>query len=88
VCQNLTELIQRAGRAVRDPEMQGIFLIMYEPWVLEVKLEDCDVDAEDDPDGPWNGEEDFIQTRANRTCDDSAYPIYNMPPRVVHQVSQ
>ncbi|KAF8132996.1 hypothetical protein EV363DRAFT_1327193, partial [Boletus edulis] len=38
-CQNMAEMIQRAGRAVRDPSMHGLFLVMFEPWALNVKLE-------------------------------------------------
>ncbi|KAF8432233.1 P-loop containing nucleoside triphosphate hydrolase protein, partial [Boletus edulis BED1] len=52
-CQNMAEMIQRAGRAVRDPSMHGLFLVMFEPWALNVKLEN-EASISDDPDQPIN----------------------------------
>lgn len=50
----MTEMIQRAGRAVRDPDSTGLFLAMVEMWAFELELQ---VDARDiaDPDKPYAG---------------------------------
>lgn len=50
----MTEMIQRAGRAVRDPDSTGLFLAMVEMWAFELEPQ---VDARDvaDPDKPYAG---------------------------------
>ena len=53
-CKNLSELIQRAGRAVRELTMSGLFVVMYESWVLDIKLATHLLDSED-PDQPHTG---------------------------------
>ena len=47
----MSDTIQRAGRAVRNPEMDGLFLEMVEPWVLDIPLSNTGLDWSD-PDQP------------------------------------
>lgn len=54
VCKNMAEMIQRAGRAARDPSMHGLFVVMVEPWALEAKLNKLE-SMLDDPDQPISG---------------------------------
>ncbi|KAJ3775657.1 P-loop containing nucleoside triphosphate hydrolase protein [Lentinula raphanica] len=46
------DAIQRAGRVIRREGKQGLFLILYEPWVLEVDLSEYDDQWVSDPDRP------------------------------------
>lgn len=57
MCQNLVELIQRAGRAIRNPGAHGLFLLMYKPWILDIKLEKLDLNP-NDPDQPHTSPSD------------------------------
>jgi len=50
----MLEMIQRAGRAAHDPDMQGLFLELVEPWVLQLAVNDHDVGS-NDPDRPLAG---------------------------------
>ncbi|KAJ3766263.1 P-loop containing nucleoside triphosphate hydrolase protein [Lentinula raphanica] len=43
---------QRAGRVVRREGRQGLFLILYEAWVLEIDLSEYDNQWASDPDWP------------------------------------
>jgi hypothetical protein len=54
IVNNPTEGIQRGGRGGRDSETDALFLMMYEPWVLDLDLSGIDpMDLEDDPDRPF-----------------------------------
>ncbi|KAJ3818099.1 P-loop containing nucleoside triphosphate hydrolase protein, partial [Lentinula raphanica] len=46
------DAIQRAGRVVRREGRQGLFLILYEAWVLEINLSEFDNQWASDPDRP------------------------------------
>lgn len=48
----MTELIQRAGRAARDPDMTGLFVAMAETWAFELDLGGSHAS---DPDKPYAG---------------------------------
>jgi hypothetical protein len=50
VCASLSELAQRLGRCVRDLITTGLFILMYEPWVLSEKIPIATIN--DDPDTP------------------------------------
>ncbi|KAF8432363.1 hypothetical protein L210DRAFT_962264 [Boletus edulis BED1] len=50
VCKNMAEAAQRAGRAARDPNSSGLFLMMVEPWALKLSLESISIT---DPDQPF-----------------------------------
>ena len=63
----MPELIQRAGRAVRDPAMHdGLFLLMFEPWALQVQLPAAD-DIGSDPDRPIAGMVKKTSSKQDRT---------------------
>ncbi|KAF9234844.1 P-loop containing nucleoside triphosphate hydrolase protein, partial [Melanogaster broomeanus] len=68
ICKNVAETVQRAGRAVRDPGLNGLYLAMVEPWVLELpaSLGDDDSDA-NDPDRPWAGAVKKNSSKQDRT---------------------
>lgn len=38
VCTFMVELIQRLGRAARDGQFSGLFLLMYEGWAHDEKI--------------------------------------------------
>ena len=44
-------MIQRAGRAARNSSMQGLFLMIVEPWVFGLQLDDNVLDSSN-PDRP------------------------------------
>lgn len=50
----MAEAVQRAGRAVRDPGLHGLYLAMLEPWALGLDLVEHD-DHTSDPDRPYAG---------------------------------
>jgi superfamily II DNA/RNA helicase len=54
VPRNMSEAAQRGGRAARDDETFGLFLMMVEPWALELELTDKHDDI-NDPDKPYAG---------------------------------
>ncbi|KIJ57646.1 hypothetical protein HYDPIDRAFT_34911 [Hydnomerulius pinastri MD-312] len=62
----MAEMIQRAGRAVRNQDMRGLFLEMYEPWVLEHSLDGDEPDASD-PDKPYAGTLKKNSSKQDRT---------------------
>lgn len=49
---NLSEALQRGGRAVRDGQLWGLYLMMIETWALEANLTDEHNDT-NDPDKPY-----------------------------------
>lgn len=51
IVQKQTDGWQRAGRAGRTPGMWAIFLILYEPWVLDIDLSEI-LETLNDPDQP------------------------------------
>ena len=66
----MPELIQHAGRAVRDLTMHGLFLLMFESWALQVQLPAAD-EIGSDPDQPITGtvkKTSSKQDRTSRTC--------------------
>jgi hypothetical protein len=63
-------MVQRAGRAVRDPGLNGLYLAMIEPWALESSLGEDDQDTDgptDDPDRPWAGTVKKNSSKQDRT---------------------
>jgi len=50
---NIVDALQRGGRAIRTGDEHALFIIFYEPWALEISLEDY-IDGNDanDPDRP------------------------------------
>ncbi|KIJ06385.1 hypothetical protein PAXINDRAFT_48851, partial [Paxillus involutus ATCC 200175] len=66
VCKNMTEMVQRAGRAVRNPSMHGLYLEMVEPWALELQLENNDFNS-GDPDRPNIGSVKKNSSKQERT---------------------
>lgn len=50
----MSETGQRGGRASRDDEICGFFLMMVEPWAFKVELTD-EHDNTNDPDKPYAG---------------------------------
>ncbi|KAF9039932.1 P-loop containing nucleoside triphosphate hydrolase protein [Panaeolus papilionaceus] len=48
----LMDTIQRAGRAYRKPDRNALFLVMYEPWIDSISLEDFRYGDLTDPDRP------------------------------------
>ncbi|KAF8452791.1 P-loop containing nucleoside triphosphate hydrolase protein [Boletus edulis BED1] len=54
LCKNMAEAAQRAGRAVRDPGLHGLYLAMVEPWALGLTLAE-DQQSASDPDRPYAG---------------------------------
>jgi hypothetical protein len=48
----MSEAGQRGGRAARDDEICGLFLMMVEPWGLELELTE-EHDDVNDPDKPY-----------------------------------
>ncbi|KIJ04274.1 hypothetical protein PAXINDRAFT_183194 [Paxillus involutus ATCC 200175] len=70
ICKNMAEMVQRAGRAVRDPGLNGLYLAMIEPWALESSLGEDDQDTDgptDDPDRPWAGTVKKNSSKQDRT---------------------
>jgi len=60
----MSEMIQRAGRAARDSDMQGLFLELVEPWVLRLAINDA---GSDDPDRPFSGTVAKNSSKQDRT---------------------
>ncbi|KAG1891422.1 P-loop containing nucleoside triphosphate hydrolase protein [Suillus subluteus] len=54
VPRNMSEAAQRRGRAAWDDDIFGLFLMMVEPWALELELTDKH-DDDNDPDKPYAG---------------------------------
>lgn len=50
----MAETAQRAGWAACDPNLNGLFLAMVEPWAFELKLDGGSI-ADPDPDKPYAG---------------------------------
>ena len=48
----MAEMIQRAGRAARNPNMNGLFLAIIESWALDLPLDGVNWT---DPDRPYVG---------------------------------
>jgi len=53
---NIVDALQRGGRAIRIGDEHALFVVFYEPWALEINLEDyLDINGSqniDDPDRP------------------------------------
>ncbi|KAF8119145.1 P-loop containing nucleoside triphosphate hydrolase protein [Boletus edulis] len=70
LCKNMAEAAQRAGRAVRDQGLHGLYLTMVEPWALELSLvkEDGQISCSDsDPDRPYAGVVKKTSSKPDRT---------------------
>ncbi|KAF8834573.1 hypothetical protein BDN67DRAFT_873768, partial [Paxillus ammoniavirescens] len=66
ICKNMAETAQRAGCAVCDPGLHGLYLAMLEPWTLELNLVDNDRDMMD-PDRPYVGMVKKNSSKQDRT---------------------
>ena len=49
MCQDMCSQIQRAGRCARNPNINGLFLCMPEPWAL---MEICDPESQSYQENP------------------------------------
>ena len=63
----MTEAAQRAGRAVRDPDLNGLFLTMVETWALELKLDGYGIKEGESPDKPYAGTLKKNSSKQDRT---------------------
>jgi superfamily II DNA helicase RecQ len=61
-----TLTIQRGGRGGRDMKDRSLFLIMYEPWAVEVNLDGLPDDG-DDPDRPFSSDNKKYGSKLART---------------------
>jgi hypothetical protein len=59
-------MIQRAGRAARDPDTHGLFLEMVDPWVLQHEVQ-VDERTSTDPDRPSAGVITKTSSKQDRT---------------------
>ncbi|KAF8124050.1 P-loop containing nucleoside triphosphate hydrolase protein [Boletus edulis] len=66
ICKNMAEAAQRAGRAVRDQGLHGLYLTMIEPWALELSLAGEDGQISD-PDKPYAGIVKKTSSKPDRT---------------------
>ncbi|KAG9310628.1 hypothetical protein JVU11DRAFT_9196 [Chiua virens] len=68
ICKNRTEAAQRAGRAVRDQGLRGLYLEMVEPWALNSELTSVEGDEQSsDPDRPYAGTVKKTSSKQDRT---------------------
>lgn len=64
LCKNMAELAQRAGRAARDPNSSGLFLVMVEPFALNLASDSLN---RPDPDEPCAGKLKKNSSKQDRT---------------------
>ena len=68
VASDETKTIQQAGRGGRDSDNRSLFLIMYEPWVMEVDISNVPAgELEEDPDRPFCVDGKKYQNKISRT---------------------
>ncbi|KAH0831172.1 hypothetical protein J3R83DRAFT_13749 [Lanmaoa asiatica] len=67
ICKNMAEMIQRAGHAVRDPNLTGLFLVMVETWAIELGLGNSNDKAEANRDKPYAGLVKMNSSKQDRT---------------------
>lgn len=60
----MAETAQRAGRAVCDPGLNGLYLAMVEPWALDLSLDGVNTT---DPDRPYAGVVKKNSSKRDRT---------------------
>jgi hypothetical protein len=48
----IVDALQRGGRAIRQSDDDALFVIFYEPWVLDIDLDDYSTGNILDPDRP------------------------------------
>lgn len=64
----MAEAAQRAGCAVRDQGLHGLYLMMVEPWALELNLVgSSDRINNSDPDRPYAGVVKKTSSKPDRT---------------------
>ena len=65
----MAEAAQRAGRVVRDQDLHGLYLMMVEPWALELSLvgENGQMLSDSDPDRPYAGMVKKTSSKSNCT---------------------
>lgn len=66
ITRDVPSTLQRGGRGGRSPSSQAIFLIMYEPWVLDIDLT-ATPNESGDPDLPNSGKLTKNSTKNQRT---------------------
>ena len=64
---DIPNALQRGGRGGRSTEDPAIFLIMYEPWALEIDLSDVPKAFANDPDSPVVEELTAYSNKMDRT---------------------
>ncbi|KAF9555907.1 hypothetical protein CPC08DRAFT_642227 [Agrocybe pediades] len=67
ITRDVPTTLQRGGRGGRTASVKAIFLIMYEPWVMNIELTDDPVQYTSDPDYPNGGELGKHSTKNART---------------------
>jgi hypothetical protein len=58
----MVDVLQRAGRALRNSNEDALFIIFYEPWVNDISLDEYNEGNIDDPDRPRGP----LKTRSQR----------------------
>lgn len=69
ITRDVPTTLQRGGRGGRKDSLEAIFLIMYEPWVMDIKISDEEITVSEsmDPDYPNAGKLTKYSTKAERT---------------------
>jgi superfamily II DNA/RNA helicase len=66
ITQDVPTTLQRGGRGGRTPSTEALFLIMYEPWVLDIDLLNLEENSSD-PDFPYAGKLTKYSTKPAQT---------------------
>ena len=80
----MVDVLQRGGRALRNSHEDALFIVLYEPWVHDISLDEYNEGDLGDPDHPRAKLKSSSQRRERAPlCMPQACEIHKMSPSSV-----